>query len=216
MTYLYKGTMAGLFAAVVIAAVLQVNVEYGYLPELGFAALLGDLFGIGTAGGWILHFVLGATWGALFAWLDPDLPGDDLRQRGILFACVLWLAMMTLLMPLAGFGFFGFGYGILLPLAALGLHVVFGAVMGRAYAWLLEQGMPLRYGQEPPVTAAVRAEQTEQVARAEQSEPPVPTVEAPATASAAPAEVVPIETARSPQRRSGARNSSARRSKIGT
>ena len=154
MTYLGKGMAAGFAAAAALAALLQLNAEYGYLPELDFAAMLGGLTGTGAAGGWVLHFLVGTLWGALFAWLDPDLPGDSLRQRGIVFGGVAWLAMMFLLMPLAGFGIFGLGYGVMLPLAALGLHLVFGAIMGGAYGWLILQAIPLRYREPPPADLA--------------------------------------------------------------
>jgi len=200
--------MAGLFAAAVLAALLQVNAEYGYLPELGFARLLGDLFDVGVVGGWALHFFLGGAWGALFAWLDPDLPGDNLRQRGILFASLLWLVMMLSLFPLAGLGFFGLGYGILLPLAALALHILFGAVMGRTYAWLLEQGMPIRYREPRPAEPATQAPAVELETVTRESVPTVPSLEEPVAAVAATAaEIIRIGAARSGERRSNSRKS---------
>jgi hypothetical protein len=33
------------------------------------------------------------------------------------------------------------------PLATLALHIIFGAVMGKTYGWLLLQTTPLRYRQ---------------------------------------------------------------------
>ncbi|MCC6946274.1 MAG: hypothetical protein IT539_00770 [Bradyrhizobiaceae bacterium] len=212
MSYVYRGAGAGLFAAAVLAAVLQLNAEYGFMPELDFAALLGSLFGAGRAVGWVLHFLIGATWGALFAWLDPDLPGDNLRQRGVVFAGVAWFVMMISLLPLAGFGPFGLGYGVLLPLAVLALHIVFGDVMGRTYGWLLLQGMPIRYRdlRPPKPAAAVRVETAVQEPAAA-----LPSIDEPdATLVAAPAEVVPIEAARTNGRQPRSRKP-VRRPKIG-
>lgn len=147
MRYTYKGMVAGLFAASVIAVLLMINNQSGFLPPLDFMRLIGDLTGTGIVGGWAVHFILGASIGGLFAWLDPDLPGDSLRQRGMIFAAAFWFVLMAVLMPLGGFGFFGLGHGILLPLVALALHLVFGGVMGGTYGWLLLQQMPLRYRQ---------------------------------------------------------------------
>jgi hypothetical protein len=143
--YTYKGMAAGFAAASVLAAVLLINAETGFMPELDFIALVGQLTGTGLAGGWVIHFLFGAAIGGAFAWLDPDLPGDSLRQRGILLASAAWLLMMFFLMPLAGAGFFGLNYGVMLPLATLVLHIVFGAVMGGTYGWLILQTTPLRY-----------------------------------------------------------------------
>jgi hypothetical protein len=145
--YIYKGMMAGLAAASVLAALLLINAETGFLPEIDFVALMGQFTGTGMAGGWIFHFMFGGAMGAAFAWLDPDLPGDSLRQRGILLASAAWLMMMFFLMPLSGAGFFGFNVGVVVPLATLALHIIFGAVMGKTYGWLLLQTTPLRYRQ---------------------------------------------------------------------
>jgi hypothetical protein len=100
---------------------------------------------MGLAAAWALHFVVGAATGGLFAWLDPDLPGDSLRQRGVILASLAWLLMMFFIMPLSGAGVFGLYAGVLVPLGTLTLHVIFGAVMGGIYGWLILQAAPLRY-----------------------------------------------------------------------
>ena len=147
MSYIYKGMAAGLAGASVLAALLLINAETGFIPELDFVALVGHLTGTGMTGGWIVHFIFSAAVGGLFAWLDPDLPGDSLRQRGIILAGATWLLMMFFVMPLGGSGFFGLNVGVLLPLATLLLHIIFGGVMGGIYGWLLLQSTPLRYRQ---------------------------------------------------------------------
>jgi hypothetical protein len=145
--YIYKGMAAGLLASAVLSVLLLINTESGFLPELDFISLIGALTGTGYAGAWVIHFLFGTAIGGLFAWLDPDLPGDSLRQRGMILTAALWFVMMALLMPLGGMGFLGLDYGLMLPLAALALHLIFGAVLGGTYGWLLLQGMPLRYRQ---------------------------------------------------------------------
>ena len=147
MHYVYKGMTAGVFAASLLAAILMLNAETGFMPELDFIALLGAVTGTGMAGGWLIHFTVGAALGGLFAWLDPDLPGDSLRQRGIILAAIAWVLMMFFVMPLAGAGVLGLNHGVMLPLATLALHIIFGAVMGGTYGWLILQAVPLRYRQ---------------------------------------------------------------------
>jgi hypothetical protein len=145
--YIYKGIAAGIAAAAVLTAILRVNTETGFMPELDFVAMVGQLTSTGQAGGLIIHFIFGATLGGAFAWLDPDLPGDSLRQRGIIVASAAWFLMMFVLMPLGGLGVFGLNAGVTLPLATLALHIIFGAVMGGTYGWLILQGVPWRYRQ---------------------------------------------------------------------
>ncbi|HEY7458684.1 MAG TPA: DUF6789 family protein [Xanthobacteraceae bacterium] len=145
MPYIYKGMMAGVMGALVLSAYLLLNIETGWMPALDFVSLAGNLTGTGTTGGWVIHFLVGAMLGGLFAWLDPDLPGDSLRQRGMILAGLAWLLMMFLLMPLAGYGVFGLNQSVLLPVGALVLHMIFGLIMGGTYGWLILQALPLRY-----------------------------------------------------------------------
>jgi hypothetical protein len=161
VTYLYKGIAAGLMGALVLSAYLLLNIETGWMPALDFVSLAGQLTGTGMVGGWVIHFIVGGLLGALFAWLDPDLPGDSLRQRGIVLATVVWLLMMFFAMPYAGYGVFGLKQSVLLPVGALVLHLIFGIIMGGTYSWLVLQGRPLRYKQarERTPVRPVRAEE---------------------------------------------------------
>jgi hypothetical protein len=173
VTYIYKGVAAGLMGALVLSAYLLLNVETGWMPALDFISLMGGLTGTGVAGGWIIHFIVGGLLGAMFAWLDPDLPGDSLRQRGMVLASVAWLLMMFFLMPYAGYGVFGLKEGVLLPVGALVLHLIFGIIMGGTYSWLVLQSMPLRYRQARERTPP-RPARTEEVAHPNESKPSEP------------------------------------------
>jgi hypothetical protein len=142
---IYKGMAAGLAGAGAVAAFLLLQAETGLLPRFDLIGALGELTFTGRTGGWIVHFLVGALWGGLFAWLDPDLPGDSLAQRGVAFGIGAWFLTMILLMPLAGYGFFALEIGILATLFALLLHVAFGYATGRIYALLILQAVPLRF-----------------------------------------------------------------------
>ena len=197
-TYIYKGIAAGLMGALVLSAYLLLNIETGWIPALDFISLMGGLTGTGATGGWILHFLVGALLGGLFAWLDPDLPGDSLRQRGMILASVAWLLMMFFLMPLAGYGVFGLKESVLLPIGALALHMIFGIIMGGTYSWLILQGMPLRYrhGRERTPASPVRADRI--VVEPKLSEPPPapetrdPSVHVPPTVTVARPSSIPL------------------------
>jgi hypothetical protein len=140
-----KGMAAGFAGAAVVATIILLTAELGILPEMDFIARISAATGIGFPGIWAVHFAVGALLGALFAWLDPDLPGDSLRQRGIVLASVAWAIMMFFIMPLTGAGVFGLYVSVLVPLGTLALHIIFGAVMGGIYGWLILQAVPLRY-----------------------------------------------------------------------
>jgi hypothetical protein len=144
---------AGLFAASVAAVVLTLNAQSGFLPPVDPIGALGTRTGTGAVGGWIAFLILGAGAGAIFAWLDPDLPGDSLRQRGMIMSALIWAAMALFVLPLSGVGLFGLENGLTGALFILGAHLLFGAILGGTYGWLLLQGAPLRYRQARPAPA---------------------------------------------------------------
>jgi hypothetical protein len=174
-----KGIVAGAVAALSVSALLQLNADLGLFPQLDWTGLFAADAG-NRAAGWLLFASVGALCGALFAWADPDLPGDNLRQRGVAFAAGLWILHMLVILPLAGAGFMGLRHGIALPLATFVVCVIFGAVMGTAYAWLFLQSLRRRYRYEPPLVAPRRAPATERIeiaVRAAASAAPAPTAE---------------------------------------
>jgi hypothetical protein len=197
VAYLYKGVAAGLMGALVLSAYLLLNIETGWIPALDFIALIGQVTATGAAGAWIIHFAIGALLGALFAWLDPDLPGNSLRQRGMILAGVAWLFMMFFLMPYAGYGVLGLKQSVLIPIGALVLHMIFGIIMGGTYGWLVLQAMPLRYRhvrERMPARAVapVQSSQPVDAKPAEPTQPEMPAVHVPPTVEVVRPSVVPL------------------------
>ena len=67
-------------------------------------------------------------------------------MRGTIFGVGAWLAMMIVMMPMAGAGLFGLGLGMMTPVATLVLHVVYGLVLGGIYGLLsAKQGSVTSY-----------------------------------------------------------------------
>jgi hypothetical protein len=61
------------------------------------------------------------------------IPGGSAVAKGIAFGILAWLAMMIMVMPMAGAGLFGMNSGIMAPMMTLILHVIFGAVPGAVF-----------------------------------------------------------------------------------
>ena len=136
-----RGLVAGFIATVVLSAIMLMKHYLVLMPELDPIAMITTIAGARSPLiGWIAHFVIGSIfWGIGFTILSPYLAGP-FWLRGAIFAVGAWLAMMAIVMPLAGKGLFGLGLGIATPVAALVLHVVFGLALGAVYghldAWL--------------------------------------------------------------------------------
>ncbi len=131
-----SGMTAGLIATIILSALMVLNAALDIMPQPDFVALIAGAMGASVAIGWVVHFMIGAlAWGGGFALVQAHLPGGAVT-RGVVFGIFAWLAMMILVMPMAGAGMFGAMLGLMAPLTALGLHVIFGAVLGASFRHL--------------------------------------------------------------------------------
>ena len=129
------GVFAGLGATLVLSALMMLKSMMGLLPELDIITMLAAIAAGGVVLGWILHFAIGAFWGAVFFVVYDFLPGRNPVLQGIVFGLIAWLLMMVLIMPMAGNGIFGLALGIMAPVMTGLLHIIFGAVMG----WIFQR-----------------------------------------------------------------------------
>ena len=135
------GLVAGFIATVVLSAMMVIKGMMGVMPELNIAVMIGNMMGSSATVGWIVHFMIGTiAWGGGFALLYVLIPGDNAVVKGIGFGVAAWFGMMILVMPMAGAAVFGMNLGIMAPIMTLGLHVLFGAVLGGVYGLLLQRG----------------------------------------------------------------------------
>lgn len=133
----WKGAVAGFVATVALSGLMVMKSAMGLMPELNVIRMLGQMSGTGPMGGWVIHFLIGTVaWGLLFVALNPNLPGAQ-WLKGVVFGIGAWILMMLIVMPMAGAGLFGLNIGIMAPVMTLVLHMIFGAVMGGTYGWLL-------------------------------------------------------------------------------
>jgi hypothetical protein len=134
MTNLTNGFLAGFIATIVLSVLLIAKTMMGIMPGLDVAAMLSGMMGAPLIVGWIAHFMIGTiAWGGGFVLLYERIPGGSALVKGIVFGVAAWLAMMILVMPMAGAGLFGMAFGIMAPMMTLVLHVIFGAVLGGVY-----------------------------------------------------------------------------------
>ncbi len=138
MTNIRNGMLAGAAATAVLSMLMIMKAAMGLMPQLDLPAMLATM--MGRPGmpfvGWVVHAVIGIVgYGLVIALVDRGGEGN-MAGRGMLIACIGWLTMMVVLMPMAGAGLFGMGMGIMAPIMTLILHLVFGAVLGSAYGAL--------------------------------------------------------------------------------
>ncbi len=134
--------MSGLFATLVLALLLLTK---DIIPQLdtitmldgilrAFLNTLGEQAPPAPLGGWLWHFVIGTLWwGALYAIMEPILPGKLGWTKGMSFGFGAALFIMLMVMPLAGAGFFGMHLDAVQPLVTLVEHLIYGSVLGYLY-----------------------------------------------------------------------------------
>jgi len=134
MTNLKNGFLAGFIATAVLSVMLVAKGMMGVMPELDVVVMLSLMMGAPIIVGWLAHFMIGTlAWGGGFAVFYGAIPGSSAIFKGIVFGVAAWLAMMVMVMPMAGAGFFGMNFGIMAPIMTLALHIIFGAVLGAVY-----------------------------------------------------------------------------------
>jgi len=134
MTNLNNGFLAGFIATAVLSVMMVAKTMMGMMPELDVVVMLSMMMGAPIVVGWLAHFMIGTlAWGGGFALLYGAIPGDTAIVKGIVFGVAAWLAMMIMVMPMAGAGLFGMAFGIMAPMMTLVLHIIFGAVLGGVF-----------------------------------------------------------------------------------
>lgn len=135
-----KGIVAGFVATVALSAVMIVKQVTGFLPELDLIQLLTVAAGMPGEMwvGWTLHFLIGTlAWGILFVYLRPLMPGRNRTVQAVWFGALAWLLMMIVFMPAAEAGLFGQRLdGLMVAVATLVLHLVYGLVLGLVFSAL--------------------------------------------------------------------------------
>lgn len=134
-----KGVEAGFIATIVISLLMLVQQAAGVAPAFNLITLITAATNMPdyVAISWIVHFVVGVgLWGVGFAAFSPHLPGPH-WLRGLIFGAFAWFVMMVVFLPAAGMPVFAKGLGTTIPVVALMLHLVYGAVIGESYHLLL-------------------------------------------------------------------------------
>jgi tetrahydromethanopterin S-methyltransferase subunit F len=141
-----RGLIAGFVASLALAGIFLLKSSFDFMPQINIIRLLTNLGGgnLSVGPAWADHFIVGTLiWGLMFGAGESIASRPAPWLKGIIFGVFAWLLMMVVFMPLAGWGLFGFRIGPSVPLGMLGLHLIFGAVLGLTYgllrAWFPEK-----------------------------------------------------------------------------
>lgn len=137
MNKIIAGLAAGFIATVVLSILMILKGMMGLMPGLNVIVMLSAMMHTPLIMGWVAHFMIGTVaWGGLFAVFYDKIPGGSAVSKGIALSIAAWLAMMIVVMPMAGAGLFGMHMGMMAPVMTLVLHIIFGAVLGTGFQTL--------------------------------------------------------------------------------
>ena len=129
---LVKSFVGGLAGTVVMTLMMRFVAPLLVGHPMDIAAMIGRTMGVSPALGLVGHLMLGVVIFPLVYALIMFriLPGPPVL-RGALWGVVLWLGAETVMMPMAGNGFFSSEIGgAPAALAALMGHLVYGGLLG--------------------------------------------------------------------------------------
>jgi hypothetical protein len=99
---------------------------------MDIAALIGGMMGDNYMIGMVMHIMMGVVlFPVVYVFVVFRFVPGPAPVRGIIWGAVLWLAAATMIMPMAGAGFFMSEIGgMKAAVAALMGHIVYGALLG--------------------------------------------------------------------------------------
>jgi uncharacterized membrane protein YagU involved in acid resistance len=120
VTRVWQGVVAGLAGGIVFGALMAM---------MAMMPMIAMLVGSSTAAvGWLVHLVISAFYGALFALIVPTTLGvGALLGAGAAYGIVLWLIGPLLIMPaMLGMGLFMFNNTTMMSLVG---HLLYGLIV---------------------------------------------------------------------------------------
>jgi Family of unknown function (DUF6789) len=133
-----KAIVAGISATVVMTLFTYMGEVMNIIMDI--PAMLGSLFGGDITIGWIMHFMIGTilsiNYGLIFY---SNVNINPLWARGALFGLLPWFMAQLFVMPMMsvmnGMSFSSglFSGSIMMAMASLVGHLIYGAVLGSIY-----------------------------------------------------------------------------------
>ncbi len=127
-----KAILGGIVGTLMMSLMMRFAAPMMIGQPMDIAAMLGNMMGGVYALGMAAHIMLGVlVFPLIYALLVYRLlPGDPLI-KGLTWGLILWLIAETMVMPMAGAGFFMSEIGgIKAVMAALMGHLVYGGLLG--------------------------------------------------------------------------------------
>ncbi|MDT8324779.1 MAG: DUF2938 family protein [Bacteroidota bacterium] len=133
---LFPAIVAGIAGTAVMSVMMAIAPMMG-LPPMNVPSMLSNFMGMPLFLGWVMHFMVGSILAVQYAaFASSRLPGPPVL-RGMLFGLAPWLMAQVIVNPMMGAGVFAMNAAapVGMVMGSLLGHLVFGAVIGKLYAF---------------------------------------------------------------------------------
>ena len=131
---LTQAVIGGLAGTILMTLMMYYVAPLVMSGPMDIAGMLGDMMGMGSKGGMLVHFMFGVVvLPAVFAMVLWDkLPGGSGMMKGLVFGMALWVISQLVVMPMAGAVLFSANHPeqMMALVASLMGHAVYGMVLG--------------------------------------------------------------------------------------
>lgn len=134
----WAGLVAGFVATLILSMMQLMKARMNLMPQLDMIGMISGMMGSSRSMGWVVHFMVGTVvYGLAYAYIFAGWWPDAYWLSGAALGVVGWLIAMLVMMPMAGKGFFATELGAMAPVMTFMMHVVFGAILGFIYGWVV-------------------------------------------------------------------------------
>ena len=128
-----KTILGGIAGTIVMTLMMQIVAPMMTGQPMDIAALIGGMMGGSYLFGMAIHIMMGTIlFPLIYALVVFRLVPGTAMLRGIIWGIALWFVAASMVMPMAGAGFFMSGIGGMnAVIAALMGHIVYGALLGK-------------------------------------------------------------------------------------
>lgn len=126
-----RALLAGIVGTAVMTMLMLIGPLTG-MPKMAIGEMLGSFLHIGTAAGWVMHFVIGTVLAVIYAVaVAARLPGPG-AARGALYGVGVFFVAQLVVSPMMGGGVFSGGNLLMIGGSLMG-HLVYGGIVGAIY-----------------------------------------------------------------------------------
>ena len=138
MISIRSAVFGGFVATVVVSCMQMMKNALGAFQDVHIPQTVSKILGMPDqilVGGAVFFLIGALVLSIFYAAIEKHLPVRSSIAKGLLYGFTIWLAMMLIMMPVAGAGIFALHRSAVVPAVDLVLTLIYGLLLAVIYAW---------------------------------------------------------------------------------